>query len=356
MAENQDGQEKKHEPSEKKWNEAAERGELPKSPDLSAGVVLVAGAIALLLSAGHMRTVVEGLWIDMYGAHGPPTMTRSDLVVVAGTVGWAVANALLIPLGVISAAAIAVNLAQTQLKLAPKALVPKFERLNAFTGFKQTYLSAQPVVELVKGLLKLVLLAAVVMVGLGRPSRVLPLLSAASPDDTARVMGELVQRMLFYGLIVIAASAAADYGYRYYKQRQQLMLTDKELRDEHKEREGDPQQKGRRRQRARQIALGSMLAAVRDADVVITNPTHYAVALKYERGVNLAPIVVAKGVDDVALKLRTAARHAGVPRVENRPLARGLHAAVRVGHPIPDEYFGPVARVLAVVFAKRKKR
>jgi flagellar biosynthetic protein FlhB len=347
--------EKKHEPSEKRWSDAAEKGELPKSADLSSGVVLVAGAAALLLGADFMRRAIEALWVDLYAASGPPVLERADAVALGAQAAQAAGLALALPLGAVILAAVAVNLAQTRAQLAPKALEPKWERLDPFGGFKNLYLSWQPLVELAKGLTKLLLLGAVAWAALRGPGRILPLLAAAEPADQVRVIGELSQRLITASAVLIAAIAAGDYAWTWYRKHQELMLTDRELRDESKERDGDPQRRARQRQRARQIAMGSMLAAVRTADVVVTNPTHYAVALKYDREAHVAPVVVAKGADELALKLRAEARRAGVPRIENRPLARGLYAEVRVGHPIPERWYGPVARVLAVVYARRRR-
>ncbi|MFT6144673.1 MAG: flagellar biosynthetic protein FlhB [Myxococcota bacterium] len=355
MAENSDGQEKKHDPSEKKWKEAAEKGELPRSQDLSASVILTAGSIALLVAAPSMRDAIHGLWTELFTTTGLPTLDRSEVFALFYRAGRAVLEALVIPFSVLVVAGLVVNLAQTRMQLAPKALTLKWTRLNPLSGFKQNYMSSQPLVELGKGLAKLLLLGGVAYLAIREPARLLPLLATASPADQIRVIGELSQAMLSSSVVVFAGLSIADFSYSYYKKVEDMRMTDKELRDESKERDGDPQFKARRRQRAREIAMGNLLSAVRDADVVITNPTHYAVALKYDRASGHAPIVVAKGVDAIALKLKEEARKAGVPRIENRPLARGLYAKVKMGHPIPEEFYGPVARVLAVVYRKRKR-
>ena len=168
--------------------------------------------------------------------------------------------------------------------------------------------------------------------------------------------GDLVFTVFLACLPVILVIAVGDYSYQKWKNSEDLKMTDQEVKDQAKQQEGDPQMKGMRKQRARQIAMGQMMSALPEADVVVTNPTHYAVALRYKRGTDEAPIVLAKGVDFLALKIRQEARNLGVPTVEDRPLARALHARVDVNRPIPEDLFGPVAKVLAIIYRRQARR
>jgi flagellar biosynthetic protein FlhB len=356
MAENGDGQEKKHEPSERRWEDAADRGELPRSADLSGAVVLGAGIAALMIAAPLIRDALAGVFAATLAADGPPRLDRGGALVLFAQAARGVGLAVAAPLGAVSLAAIAVGWIQTRGHLATKGLEVHWERLDPISGFQNAYASMTPIVELVKGLLKIGVLAWLAWIALAEPARVLPTLAAVHPSDQIGVWLDLAKSAGLYVLLGAALIGLSDFGWTWWRKSQDLMMTDQEAKDDHKEREGDPQKRSRQRQRARQIALGGMIAAVRKADVVVTNPTHYAVALVYERGKHAAPIVVAKGTDEIALKLRAAAREAGVPRIEDRPLARGLFARVKVGHPVPEDLYGPVARVLAVVYARRRKK
>jgi flagellar biosynthetic protein FlhB len=351
MAENQDGSEKKHLATDKKRSDASDRGQIARSQDANALGVIALTGFALLVGSGMVGTpliqLTSHLWqperavLDMDGAR--EMFNEAMLTVVLSTAG---------PLLAASVGALGLGLAQSQGRMAPKALEPKIEKLDPFKGFKSAYLSWTPLVELAKGLGKLILLGGVVSWGIYHRLPELPQLAALSTEAFIAELIDLSGLMLMLALPVIAVIAAADYAYASWKTSEDLKMTDEELRRQNKEQEGDPQWKSRRRQRARQIAMGTMIQALREADVLVTNPTHYAIALRYDRTRDAAPIVVAKGVDHLALHLRAKAKEFGVPQMENRPLARALHANVEVGHPVPEDLYGPVAKVLAVIFRK----
>lgn len=345
---------KRHDPSEKKWKDAAERGQLPKSADINATAVLAAGAAALAFGSKPMVDAIRGYAGRLLDGSGPYTLTMPQAVELSHDALQTVGISLSLPLGAVALASVAANLAQTRGKTAPKALEPKWDKLNVFEGIKQQYMSWTPLVELAKGLGKLVILGAVTAGAVYSWLDDMPSLAALHPAQLLEVIVELGWLVVAWSLPVVMLIAIGDYSYSYYRTFEQLKRTDKEVKDEQKEQEGDPYMKQARRQRARQIALGSMLAAMRDADVVVTNPTHYAVALRYKRDHgDEAPVVVARGIDAVAMALRAEARKLDVPRVENRPLARALYARVKVGHPIPEDLFAPVARVLAIIYRRR---
>jgi flagellar biosynthetic protein FlhB len=252
-------------------------------------------------------------------------------------------------------ASLLANLGQTQMQLATKALEPKWDKLDVVNGVKNTYFSSTPAMELVKGLGKMIALGGAVTLVLWGRLRELPKLATFSNEALLAEIVDLGWQVVLAALPIMLIIAAADYGYSVYKTTEQLKRTDKELRDEQKEAEGDPQLKAKRRQRAIQIARNVNLALIAQADVVVTNPTHYAVALRYDRERDAAPIVLVKGVDGLALKIRQRAREAGVPQVENRSLARALYAQSEMGQFIPEELYKPVAKVLAVVMQRRAR-
>jgi flagellar biosynthetic protein FlhB len=354
MAENENGSEKKHDASERKVREAAERGQIAQSADLGSLAVLVLGGLALVASgvqvAGPIIGLAGHLWSD-----ARRTLTLEDATHLIHQSLAGAAFSLAWPLGAAAFGALAIGLAQGRLRLAPKALEPNLEKLDPISGFQQHFASWTPWVELAKGSAKVALIGGVVVVGLQDEIRDLPALAARDVQGLARVLTELSGEVLLLALPVVVVLAAADYAWSAYKTQEDLRMTDEEARQEHKEQEGDPKYKAARRARQRDLARGSLVAALKTADVVVTNPTHFAVALRYKRGQDHAPIVVAKGTDEMALHIRRLALDAKVPRVEDRPLARALFAQVEVGHPIPEDLYGPVARVLAVVWRQRKR-
>ena len=347
--------EKKHDPGEKKWREAAEQGNLPRSADVGAVAVVTVGAAALILGSGPGVRAIRELATHMFDASGPTTMSVADAESIAGQMMTTVLMGVAVPLGSVLLAGLIANLAQTNMQLATQALEPKWERLDVVKGVQNTYLSATPFVELGKGMAKIVLLGAVVVLMLSDRLAELPKLATMPPSVLLAELVGIAGAVVAAALPVMLAIAAADYGYALYKTTEQLKRTDKEVRDDNKEAEGDPMLKSKRRQRAMQLARGVNIGLVAQADVVVTNPTHYAVALRYKRGEDQAPIVLAMGVAHMAQQIKKRARQEGVPQVENRALARALYAKADAGQSIPEELYKPVAKVLAAVMRRRKK-
>ena len=347
--------EKKHDPGEKKWRDAAEKGQLPRSGDIGAVAVICAGTAALVAGSGPAVSGVRNLSTAMFNGDGPYIFQSADAISLWYLSMFTVLQAVAMPLGAVLLASLVANLAQTNLQLATKALEPKWDKLNAIQGLQSTYFSATPFVELGKGLAKILLIALVVVMMMRDRLAELPKLAVQPPAILLAEMVDIAGTMVVVALPVMLSIAAADYAYSVYRTTEQLKRTDKELRDDMKEAEGDPMLKAKRRQRAMQIARTVNMALVAQADVVVTNPTHYAVALRYKRDEDMAPIVLAMGVDHLAQQIKRRARQEGVPQVENRALARALYAQADAGAPIPEELYKPVARVLATVMARRKK-
>lgn len=353
---NDDGAEKKHEPGDRKWKEAAERGELPRSSDINATAVIVTATLAMMFFSKPMVTAVER--IAFLGFHAVPPYdldepyAREILMVTLLEIGRAIS----VPMLAALVASVLASVAQTGLQLAPKALEPKLERLDVVGGFQQMYLSWTPLVELAKALSKIFVIGLAVGLTLWPMILALPEGMAHAHEALMYLIVDLGFWAVLAATPVMIAVAAIDYAATYNRSYEQLKRTDRELREDQKAQEGDPRLKAARRQRARKIAMAVSLNAVRDADVVVTNPTHYAVALRYRRGEDAAPVVVCKGTDLLAQRIRAEALRVGVPRIENRPLARALHAEVEIGHPIPESLYAPVARVLGIVYRRRAQR
>ncbi len=351
-----DGADKKHEPGQKKWRDAAERGDLPRSADINAAAVVISVTMATVFFPGPLIASIEEMSGSFFHGGGPYDLDMpyagEMLLVTLQQIG----RALTVPLGAALIASIASSLGQTGLQLAPKALEPKWERLDVISGFQSTYLSWTPLVELAKALIKIFVIAVAVGIVLWPQLQALPEVMARHPNQLMELIVSLGFWTVLAATPVMIAVAMIDYAASYNRAYEQLKRTDRELRDDQKEQEGDPRLKAARRQRARKIAMAVSLNAVRDADVVVTNPTHYAVGLRYRRGEDEAPTVVCKGTDLLAQRIRREALRVGVPRIENRGLARALHAKVEVGEAIPEELYAPVARVLAVVYRRRAAR
>ena len=275
--------------------------------------------------------------------------------VLQGILINAVSNLAMLSLPVVAAAmaaGLASNFAQGGLTFAPKALMPKAERFNPVANLKRVFGSNGPV-ELLKSLLKLGGLTLACYGIFVRTISESPLLIGAPAEKTFSALGSLIYSLSLRSGGVLLMIAALDYFYGWYKHEKSLRMTKQELKDEMRRQEGDPMMKGQRRRAARARSQRRIAAEVPRADVVVTNPTHFAVALKYDRDRDSAPVVVAKGADLMAKRIREIAKEHDVAIVENPPLARSLYQAVEMGGVVPAELFRAVAELLAYVYRQR---
>jgi flagellar biosynthetic protein FlhB len=301
--------------------------------------------VPVLIHAGETRMV--GLWTKAGAVMAAPSSSGAMSVLVAG---FADMFALVLPtVGLFAVVGVLANVAQVGFAFSTEAARPKLSRLSPMAGFKRLF-SSTSVWELVKQLLKLAALVGLAyqavthlahqtvmsgVVGLG------PVLGAVGPS----ILG-LVRTTAVIGLVV----AVADWGFKKHKLNKTLKMSKHEIKEEAKQQEGDPVIRRAVRRKMLTMSRMRMMAAIAGADVVVTNPTHYAVALRYEPGASLAPRVVAKGSDAVAAKIREEAKRCGVPVVEDPPLARAIYGACPLDTQIPKELFVAVARLLAFVF------
>ena len=356
MAENDDGQEKKHAPGDRKWREAAEKGNIPRSADMGSAGGIVGATLAFGVASDWITTPIAEVHVHILSTPVTSALNSDQVLELFYMAMTTVLRAALVPLLGALMFSIAFQLAQTQLQLATSAFEPKWERLNPLTGFQNQYMSWTPLVELAKGLAKVILLSGVTWLALKNRMDDLPALAFVAAPEQLDLWLQLGIATALMAAPMALGIAVGDYAYSYYKLNEQLKRTDRELKDDMKQSDGDPMVKGRRRMMARKMLIGGGLGNVKTADVVVTNPTHFAVALRYKRGVDIAPIVVAKGVDHLAAKIRAEALKCGVPRVENVPLARAMYAQVGVGEPVPEELYAAVAKVLALVMKRRSRR
>lgn len=347
--------EKKHEPSDRQWREAAEQGQLARSPDILAAAVVIGAGAAMSVAPEPTVNALAAVLHRVPWTSAP--LTHEEIGGWALDVSGLALAAMAVPLGAGALAAALTGFAMTRGEFASSALEPKWERLDPIGTTKEMFFSSRPWVELLKASAKAGLVVWSVSGVIAERIERMPALAATPVTALAGELSDIGMEVLWAAAPALLIIGGADYAWSWWTTRQRLMRTDQELRDEHKATEGDPRIKAQRRQRAREmLRRNGGLRQVRTADVVVTNPTHYAVALRYTRGRDQAPVVVAKGVDELAAMIREEARRHGIPRVEDRPLARGLYARALLGRAIPAEFFGPVAKVLAAVFQRRTAR
>ncbi len=340
---------KTEKPSQKRLKEAKERGQVARSRDLAAAAALVAGTIAMgWLGPGILGRLTERL------SNGLSFMGDAAKVQIApdtiGALVWADGSLFALVVGplALTAAGVAVfaQISQHGLVFAKDALAIKFDRLSPANGIKRLGWT-QAGFELLRSTLAVIVVGFLGYRGIMALFADAPKLAGMNAAQAAAVAWDHVWRFLWRAGIAMATLGILDYGLQRYKLMNQLKMTKQEVKDESKLNEGNPEIKARVRRVQFEMTKRRMLSAVKTASVVITNPTHYAVALEYKRGEMAAPRIVAKGKDAMALKIRERAREHGIPIMENPPLARALHANAEVGDFIPPDLFGAVAEILA---------
>ncbi len=250
--------------------------------------------------------------------------------------------------------AIVLTMLQTKMLFSAKSFAFKANRLNPLSGLKKIF-SMRSLVELLKSIIKIIVLLYILYLGIRDELIGFTRLLDMSFGGALAMVGNLLMKIVQNACIIFLFLAAADYLYQWWEYEKNLRMSKQEIKDEYKQLEGDPQVKGRIRQIQQQRAQRRMMQKVPQADVVIRNPTHYAVALQYDQKKHRAPVVIAKGADELALRIVRVAEENDVYITENRPLARGLFEAVEVDHEIPEQFYKTVAQVLAFVYSLRKK-
>ena len=354
MAEETDQSEKTEDPSQKKIDDAYRRGDVPKSQELSSAFVLLGGTLVVGLMTGPAMVDLAGLFRGLIAQSASIPLDAGALVALAGKLGPEVAVAVALPFLFLMAMAVAGNLVQHRLVFSVDPITPKLSKISPIAGFKRLF-SLESLMNFAKGLIKIAVVG-VLMVLILYPRR--DELDAILFTDLAQFLPgvlDLAVALMLATAAVMVVVGVADYLYQRHRWFERQKMTVKEVRDEYKQQEGDPTVKAKLRQVRMERSRRRMMAAVPTATVVVTNPTHYAVALKYESGMD-APVCVAKGVDAVALSIRQVAREHEVTIVENPPLARALHASVDLDRTIPQEHFEAVAKVIGFVMRLRERQ
>lgn len=344
--------EKTEDPTQKRLDDALEKGDVAKSQEVNTWFVIAGGTLILSSFSG---SVGSGIMTPMRNLIANSWMIRTDgpgLMALTQSLEYALLAAIGVPLLLLMLAAVAGNMIQHKLVWSTESLKPKFNKVSPGAGFKRIF-GKQALANFLKGLFKLVALGAVMMAVLWPERQRLEAFVHFDPAALMTATTTLTVQLMGAVVAMLAAVAIGDYFFQYrtWFERQKMSL--QEQKEEFKQSEGDPHIKGRIRQIRMERAKKRMMASVPKASVIITNPTHYSVALSYERGMS-APVCVAKGTDLVALKIREIAREHDIPIVENVPLARALYATVEIDDEIPVEHYHAVAEVIGYVMGLKR--
>ncbi len=355
MSDKPDDSQKTEEPTAKRLEDAHKKGDVAKSQEVSNWFILAAGAAALAFMVdGTTSKLTNALMPFLETPHLIP-MNGPHIVEAARILIFDLISALSYPLGIFILAALAGNMIQHQPVFTTEKMQPKLEKLSPVSGFKRIF-GTMALVNFAKGIAKLTLVGVIAFAIVATEQELLMTILRFEVADAMEAIQALALRMMGGILAVLAVIAILDFAYQQFDFNKRQRMTKQEVKDEHKQMEGDPTVKARLRQIRMERSRQRMMAEVPEASVVITNPTHYAVALRYESGTMHAPVCVAKGVDAVALRIREVAEEHEVPLVENPPLARSLHASVELGDEIEPDHYKAVAAVISYVMKKNAYR
>jgi flagellar biosynthesis protein FlhB len=343
----EDTDDKTEDPTQKRLDDALAKGDVAKSQEVNTWFIIAGGTLILSTFSGSIGGSILTPMRNLIAQSGQLRTDGASLLALGNTLTYAMIGAIGIPLLMLALAAIAGNMIQHRLVWSTESLTPKFSKISPAAGFKRIF-GKLALVNFAKGLFKLIALGAVMLAVLWPERHRLESFLHFDPSAILDVSTNLTVQLLGAVVAMLAAVAIADYFYQYrdWYGRQRMSL--QEIKDEFKQSEGDPHIKGRIRQIRVQRMKKRMMASVPKASVIITNPTHYSVALSYDRGM-AAPVCVAKGVDNVAFKIREIAKKHDIPIVENVPLARALYATVDIDEEIPVEHYHAVAEVIGYV-------
>lgn len=342
--------------SEKRRKEYRDKGEIARSKDIISVLVLFCALGYFTFFSGHIYDGLSRVLTRFFTLEGDLTLTVGVVLQLGANAIFEMAYLMAPLVGAIIVVSIVGSLAQTGVIITTKPLEPDLNRLNFFTKFIQTFFNKQAFGTLCSSLAKIAVVVLVIYVTLNGDGDFIKSISTLPLyDGVSFVLGRCLKVILNVSIVLIFI-AIADYLWNRYVMEEKMKMTKQEVKDEHKEYEGNPEVKGQRRRRAMDMANQRMMQAVPDADVIVNNPTHISVALRYRQGTDAAPIVLAKGADFMAMRIRRAARANNIPMVENKPLARSLYRNVKVGKPVPSKFYRAVAEVLAYVYRIRKSR
>jgi flagellar biosynthesis protein FlhB len=348
----EDKSSKTEDPTGKRLSEAKDKGNVPSSNEIKSWAILMGGAVALFALITRLAVDVKRISLKFIESPHSFELTGFGLQDVFAGVSLDLLIAMAPIMLLLIILALSANLVQSGLIWAPSKIKPEYSKIALKTGAKRIF-GPKGWVEFIKGILKISVVGAIAF-GLS-----IPLLSDIESVPTMEIttilekMQAIAIEMTVATVVVMTAIALADFAWQKYSHTQELRMSKQEVKDEHKQSEGDPLVKGKIRQIRMERARERMMSAVPEADVVITNPTHYAVALQYNMSEMTAPRLIAKGMDSLAFRIREVAEENDVPVVENAPVARALYAAVEIDEEIPDEHYMAVAEIISYVMKLR---
>lgn len=342
-------QEKTEPATPKKRSEARNKGQVASSPEIPSSIILLFVFVSFMMLGGYYKERLFRLFGDQFESGLNMELTSGNLMVMFST--YMVQLLMLVaPVFIIAViVAILANYAQVGWLFTTQPIAPKLSKINPLTGFKQMF-SLRSLVELVKSLIKLLIIGVMVYTTIHANLDAILAMGHFNPEEILTFATSIVLELGIKIAALLVVLAYFDYLYKKYEHEKSLKMSKQDIKDEHKKSDGDPLIKGKIREKQRRMAIQRMMQDVPRADVVITNPTHYAVALQYDGTKMEAPVVLAKGTDYVALKIREVAKENGVLMMENRPLARALYERAEIGQTIPADLFQAVAEVLAYVY------
>jgi flagellar biosynthesis protein FlhB len=352
MADERDQGEHTEDPTPKRIEEAIRRGDVVKSGEVNTWFMIAGGALVLMAFAGPAAASLEAVFRGLLQHAAQIPTDAPGLADLVGVLARRVLAALGIPLLMLSLAALAGGLVQHRIVLSAEPIRPQLSRISPAAGMARLF-SRQALANFAKGLAKLALIGAVIGTLLWPQRGRLTSLAATDPVMILPFTRALTMQMLGSVVAILAIVAAADYLFQYRQWYERQKMSVREMKEEFRQTEGDPAVKGKLRQLRNTRMRKRIMAAVPKASVVITNPTHFAVALRYERGMN-APVCVAKGLDLLARRIREIAEAHDIPVIENPPLARALHGTVEIDQEIPPEHYRAVAEIIGYLMRLRR--
>ncbi|MEX0747773.1 MAG: flagellar biosynthesis protein FlhB [Rhodothermales bacterium] len=355
MSEGPDRQSKTFDPTAQRIKKAREDGNVFRSQETTAVFMLGVGVSVMAIGTPsafeNLKSIATRIFVDSTN----PNFTISNISVLLTDVGIQTSMILLPFLGSLFVAALAIGYMQVGWNLTTKPLIPKPDRISMLKGFKRLF-SSQALFTFGKALVKIAIVGPIAYMTIRDHLPDILIMHTLSLEDILSMSTSWIVTLMFKLIGMLALISAVDFAYEKWKYKRDLKMSKQELKDEAKDQEGDPHIKGKRKELARKNARRQRLDhAVMKSDVVITNPTHYAVALRYDPGETSAPRVMAKGIRMRALRIKELAREFQVPMIEDRPLARALYASVDEMMEIPEELYPAVAAILAEIYRNREE-
>ncbi|MFD2443538.1 flagellar biosynthesis protein FlhB [Bacillus sp. CGMCC 1.16607] len=346
--------EKTEKATPKKRQDARKKGQVAKSQDMNTAILLIAIFSFLWLAGGYLLDITLNIFRHSFQNYLLMELSEQSvfplLMVILKEISYFLGPILLVAM----ISGIAANYFQVGFLFSPEAIQMKLEKINPIQGFKKIF-SIRSIVELLKSILKISFVGSIAFIILWNRIDEIFVLSQESIGDSLVTLASITVQIGLFCSIGLLFLAVLDYFYQKFDFEKNIRMSKQDIKDEHKNIEGDPLIKSKIKQRQREMAMRRMMQEVPNADVVITNPTHFAIALKYDEEKSDAPYVVAKGVDFVAQKIKLIAKENDVITVENRSLARALYSQTEIGDAVPEEFFKAVAEILAFVYRTKNK-